>query len=53
MYNIDSYTLMKYKYEEGVYSIEDMCDFVEKGYINEIEFHLITSLTYRGIKKEG
>jgi hypothetical protein len=53
MYNIDSFSLMKYKYEEGVYSLEDMCDFLEKGYLNEIEFHLITGYQYKGVKKEG
>lgn len=50
---MESYNLIKYKFEMGVYSLEQMCSFVEKKIITEEDFHYITSYNYQGIKKVG
>lgn len=46
----ESYDLIKYKFEMGVYSLEQMCEFVEKGWITEHDFHFITTYNYKAIK---
>lgn len=50
---MESYYLIKYKFEMGVYSLEQMCEFVEQNLITEEDFHYITSYNYQGIKKCG
>lgn len=50
---MESYDLIKYKFEMGVYSLEQMCEFVEQNLITEKDFHYITSYNYQGIKKCG
>lgn len=50
---MESYDLIKYKFEMGVYSLEQMCEFVEQNLIIEYNFHCITSYNYQGIKKCG
>ena len=47
----ESYHLIKFKYNKGVYSLKEMCKFVEDGLITEKEFHLITSYNYKAIKE--
>lgn len=47
----ESYNLIKHKYEAGVYSLKQMCEFVDKKWITEEEFHFITSYSYQGLKK--
>lgn len=49
----ESYDLIKYKFEMGVYSLEQMCEFVEKEWITEHDFHFITTYNYKAIKKCG
>lgn len=50
---MESYDLIKYKFEMGVYSLEQMCEFVEQNLITEKDFHYITSYNYQGIKKSA
>lgn len=49
---MESFYLIKNKYEMGVYSLENMCDFVDMGYINENDFHSITGYNYQVIKNK-
>ena len=53
LFKMESYDLIKYKFEMGVYSLEQMCEFVEQNLITEKDFHYITSYNYQGIKKCG
>lgn len=46
----ETYHLIKYKFNKGVYSLEQMCEFVEDGLITEEEFHFITDYNYQAIK---
>jgi len=46
----ESYHLIKYKFDMGIYSLEQMCEFVEKEWITENEFHFITAYNYKAIK---
>lgn len=48
---MESYDLIKYKFEMGVYSLEQMYEFVEQNLITGYDFHYITSYNYQGIKK--
>lgn len=48
-----SYDLIKYFYEMGVYSVQEMIKYVEDKTITEEEFHIITGYNYQGIKKSG
>ena len=48
----ESYNLIKFKYEHCVYTLFDLIEFVEKGYITEEEFHFITSFSYQGVKNK-
>lgn len=50
---MESFNLIKYKYEMGVYTLKQMCEFVEKNYISKDEFHWITDYNYDGIKESG
>lgn len=43
----ESFHLIKYKFEMGVYSLKQMCEFVEKEWITENEFHFYN---YKTIK---
>lgn len=47
----ESYCIIKYKYDMGVYTLKQIMDFVEKGLLSENDFHIITSYDYQGIKK--
>lgn len=47
----ESYDLIKYKFEMGVYSLEKMLELVEKEQISEKDFKWITSYSYQGIKE--
>ena len=47
----EDFFLIRYKYDEGWYSLKDVFDLVTKGVIDEIDFHLITTYDYEGIKK--
>lgn len=49
----ESFNLIKYKFEMGVYSLEQMIKFVENSQITEEEFKFITSYNYKGIKETG
>lgn len=44
--------LIKYKWQHGIYKIEEMLQFVKTNQITIEEFEDITSLSYKGIKKE-
>ena len=48
----ESYHLIKYKYNKGVYSLKEMCKFVDNNFINEEEFHSITSYNYKALKEK-
>lgn len=50
---MESYNVIKYKFEMGLYSLKEMCDFVENKKITKYEFHYITSYDYDGIKNRG
>lgn len=50
---MESYDLIKYKFEMGVYSLEQMCKFIEQNLITEYDFHNITPYNYQGIKNVG
>ena len=50
---MENYNLIKYKFEMGVYSLEQMCEFIEQSLITEYDFHYITSYNYQEIKKCG
>lgn len=43
-------TLIKYKWQTGVYKIQDMLKLVENGIINKQDFFEITRYNYNGIK---
>lgn len=43
-------TLIKYKWQTGVYKIQDMLKLVENGTINKQDFFEITRYNYNGIK---
>lgn len=47
----ESYNLIKYKFEMGVYSLDEMIKFVEDNQITKDEFKYITSYNYYGIKE--
>lgn len=44
-------TLIKYKWQTGVYKIQDMLKLVDNEIISEQEFFKITRYNYNGIKK--
>ena len=48
---MNNYNLIKYKWENGVYKIEDMIQFVKIGILNKQQFFEITRYDYYGIKK--
>lgn len=48
----DNYDLVKYKFETGIYTLESLCDFVDKHLISEEDFHYITSYNYQAIKNK-
>lgn len=45
--------MLKYFYEMGVYSVEEMIKYVDDEIITEQEFHEITGYSYIGIKNRG
>lgn len=45
--------MLKYFYEMGVYSVEEMIKYVDDEIITKQEFHEITGYNYIGIKKKG
>lgn len=47
---METYFVIKYKYEMGVYSLEKMCELVDLKWINENDFHDITGYNYKAIK---
>ena len=47
----ESYNLIRYKYEIGVYSLQKMVELVELGWITKEQFHQVTSYSYEGIKE--
>lgn len=47
----ESYNLIKYKFEMGVYPIDKMIELVKDNQIIEDEFKFITSYNYKGIKE--
>ena len=47
----ESYNLIRYKYEIGVYSLLKMLELVEIGWITKEQFHQITSYSYEGVKE--
>jgi hypothetical protein len=47
----ESYDLIKRKYKEGVYSLEDVFKLVEKLWITKEDFQTITTYNYNGLKK--
>jgi len=49
----ESYYLIKYKYEHGVYTLQEMHRFVELGWITPTQFHEITTYSYEGTKNRG
>ena len=47
---MESYSLIKYKYETGIYSLRRMCQLVDMQWINKNDFHSITGYNYMAIK---
>ena len=47
----DNYYLIKYKYDMGGYSLDEMIELVEKNVLTEDDFHSITSKNYSGVKE--
>ena len=43
---MNTYNMIKYFFETGVYEVKDVLDFVEKQDITEDEFHFITGYNY-------
>ncbi len=53
-----TYTLLQYMYEHGIYTLEDLMQYVDNGNITKEQFHSITRMYYDGVKaniekKEG
>ncbi len=48
----ESFNLIKFKYDNGVYSLRNMIEFVEKQWITAEQFHFITSYSYEGVKNK-
>lgn len=42
-------TLLEYMYSHGIYTIQDVMEYVKRGKITKDEFHSITRLYYDGI----
>lgn len=47
---MDSFDILKYKWDCGIYSLKDMLNFVENGHISEEIFNNITRYNYKGVK---
>ena len=47
----ESYNLIRYKYEIGIYSLKEMIELVDLGWITKKQFHQITSYSYDGVKE--
>lgn len=45
-------TLIKYKWQMGIYEIKDMVQLVKDGIINEQDFFSITRRSYDGVQKK-
>ena len=45
-------TLIKYKWQMGIYEIKDMVQLVKDGIINEQDFFSITRCSYDGVQKK-
>lgn len=50
---MENYNTIKYKFECGAYTLENMCRFVRDEFITKDEFKYITSYNYDSMKKEG
>ena len=50
--NIDKNSLIKYKWEQGVYGIKDMVSLVEIGTITSENFKEITRKDYKAIREK-
>ena len=49
----ESISLIAYKYRIGAYTLEDMIELVEKGFITKEDFFNITRYNFDGVKKTG
>lgn len=47
----EDFFLIRYKYDEGWYSLNDIFNFVTEGVLEKEDFHLITGYDYDGVKK--
>ncbi len=47
----DSLEMIRYKYEVGSYTVQQLIDFVKRNIISEEDFHDITALSYSGMTK--
>lgn len=47
---MESYTIIKYKWECGAYELKDMIEFVENGILSKQQFFEITRHDYDGTK---
>lgn len=45
------YNNIKYLYETGIYTVEDVIQYVKKNIISEEQFHFITSYSFQGYCK--
>lgn len=48
---LESFNIILCKYKDGVYTLDKLIEFVNKNILTEEEFHLITSYSFKGIKK--
>lgn len=47
---METYNTIKYKWEHGIFNLDDMIYFVENGIINKQQFFEITRYKYDGVK---
>lgn len=47
---MDTYIIIQYKWQHGVYGLEDMMQFVENKILSKQQFFEITRYNYDGVK---
>ena len=48
---MENYNTIEYKWEHGIYQLDDLVEMVQNGFINEKEFFNITRYNYNQIEK--
>ena len=47
---MDTYMIIQYKWQHGVYELEDMIQFIENKILSKQQFFEITRYNYDGVK---